>query len=391
MAMLQAVWRFISATPAIVPLVLLPFGAWLASRAWQLPMVQQAGRWAGGAVLVFGVLDWVLLSGLPHLGLSFGPVGLPLLGITAVRLVFVVVLARIWRWSRHRWPMIGGGQKLAIGLALVGLSNLCLSVCAFEGLYVEPFRLQVTGVQVTGPGFLLSRPLRIVQISDLHVERITKREKELIELVSDLEPDMIVLTGDYLNTSYLDDPVARRDARNLIARLYAPYGVYAVTARTVDTTDAIQELFGGLDVVVLHDQVHRLSFEGGDLYVVGVSYLDRRRDETALSGLMEQVPGDAYSLLLYHTPDLVRAASEEGVDLYLGGHTHGGQIRLPLLGAVFTASAYGKRYEQGYYSLGDTTLYVSRGIGMEGMGAPRARFLCPPEIVVVSLGDGESR
>jgi predicted MPP superfamily phosphohydrolase len=79
------------------------------------------------------------------------------------------------------------------------------------------------------------------------------------------------------------------------------------------------------------------------------------------------------------------------VDLYLAGHTHGGQIRLPLFGAVFTASAYGKRYEQGHYSVGDTTLYVSRGIGMEGMGAPRARFLCPPEIVVVNLGSGEIR
>jgi predicted MPP superfamily phosphohydrolase len=82
---------------------------------------------------------------------------------------------------------------------------------------------------------------------------------------------------------------------------------------------------------------------------------------------------------------MAEAAAEEKVDLYLAGHTHGGQIRLPLFGAVFTASSYGKRYEQGLYEIGETTLYVSRGLGMEGQGAPRARFLCPPEIVAVDL------
>jgi hypothetical protein len=70
----------------------------------------------------------------------------------------------------------------------------------------------------------------------------------------------------------------------------------------------------------------------------------------------------------------------------LAGHTHGGQIRLPLFGAVITASEFGKESEQSLYNVGPTTLYVSRGLGMEGKGAPRARFLCPPEIVVVNLG-----
>jgi predicted MPP superfamily phosphohydrolase len=93
--------------------------------------------------------------------------------------------------------------------------------------------------------------------------------------------------------------------------------------------------------------------------------------------------------LLYHTPDLIETASELGVDLYLAGHTHGGQVRLPWLGAIFTASRYGKRYEMGSYRVGRTQLYVSRGIGMEGLGTPRVRFLCPPEIVELELGGGD--
>ena len=98
-------------------------------------------------------------------------------------------------------------------------------------------------------------------------------------------------------------------------------------------------------------------------------------------------PPEAYTLLLYHSPDLIETASSVGVDLYLAGHTHGGQVRLPFYGAVITFSAYGKQYEMGWYEVGATTLYVSRGLGMEGWDAPRMRFLCPPEMEVVELGE----
>ena len=158
---------------------------------------------------------------------------------------------------------------------------------------------------------------------------------------------------------------------------------------SVDTPDAVAALFDGLPITVLRDEVRRLPFDGGDLYLVGVSYLNRERDRAVLPPLMEQVPGSAYSLLLYHTPDLMEVAVQEGVTLYLAGHTHGGQIRLPLFGAVITATASGKRYESGRYTVGSTTLYVNRGLGMEGKGAPRARFLCPPEIVVIDLEPNE--
>ena len=79
------------------------------------------------------------------------------------------------------------------------------------------------------------------------------------------------------------------------------------------------------------------------------------------------------------------AATTTGVDLYLAGHTHGGQLRLPVFGALVTASSFGKRYEMGAYREGRTVLYVSRGIGLEGLGLPRARFLSPPEITLFTL------
>ena len=98
------------------------------------------------------------------------------------------------------------------------------------------------------------------------------------------------------------------------------------------------------------------------------------------------LPVDTFTLLLYHSPDLIAHAAEQQIDLYLGGHTHGGQLRLPFYGAMFTSSMYGKQYEAGLFEKGDTRMYISRGVGFEGGGMPRARFLCRPEIVSLELG-----
>jgi predicted MPP superfamily phosphohydrolase len=119
--------------------------------------------------------------------------------------------------------------------------------------------------------------------------------------------------------------------------------------------------------------------------VLGVT-IDHGIEQQVLQDLAGQVPTDAYSLLLYHTPDLIESASAAQINLYLAGHTHGGQVRLPFYGAIITASRHHKQYEMGAYTVGETFLYVSRGLGMEGYGMPRLRFLCPPELVLFELG-----
>jgi predicted MPP superfamily phosphohydrolase len=88
---------------------------------------------------------------------------------------------------------------------------------------------------------------------------------------------------------------------------------------------------------------------------------------------------------LYHKPDLVPEISARRFDLYLTGHTHGGQVALPVYGALITLSKFGKRYESGLYREGETAIYVNRGIGMEGGAAPRVRFCAKPELTVIEL------
>ena len=94
---------------------------------------------------------------------------------------------------------------------------------------------------------------------------------------------------------------------------------------------------------------------------------------------------DAVNILLQHSPDFLEEAAEAGYDIYLAGHTHGGQVRIPFYGAVITMSRFGKRYEAGLYSMRDTRMYVNRGLGLEGGWAPRIRLFCRPEVTVLNL------
>jgi predicted MPP superfamily phosphohydrolase len=104
-----------------------------------------------------------------------------------------------------------------------------------------------------------------------------------------------------------------------------------------------------------------------------------------LQTLGQQAPQGVFSILMYHEPTLLETAAQVGVDLYLAGHTHGGQspgiVRwlLPLFGHPLF------KYIAGRYMIAPTTLYVSRGLGMEGMPVPRMRFHCHPEIVVFDI------
>jgi len=340
--------------------------------------------------LGFGLADWGLLAALPRLGLSYGGLMRGLIGITAIRLavlavVIAILMAVSYAHSFFGWSL-NPERLLKGGLITLSLINLAIFASEIYGLTIEPFDLQTTQISLAGPQKQNGEPLRILHLTDTHVERITRREVDLIERVHTLKPDLILLTGDYVNLDYLDDPYALRDARQVLDQLHAPYGVYAVTG-SVDTPPVAQALFSGSSIRLLQDEVQPLRLGEQTIYLVGVSNINSKRDAQAFENLAGQIPQDGYSILLYHTPDLIEVADRIGIDLYLAGHTHGGQVRLPFYGAIVTMSAFGKRFESGLYQLHSTTLYVSRGIGMEGMGLPRVRFLCPPEIVMLTLAN----
>jgi predicted MPP superfamily phosphohydrolase len=329
----------------------------------------------------FNVVDLGLLAALPRWGLSFGPPQPPWLALIGVRWLLALTAA-----------LFAPNEPLAALLVLT-LVQVLLSLLAAYATLIEPFRLQVSQVEVCSPKLSNpGSPLRLVQLSDLHVERLTARERALPALVNGLKPDLIVLTGDYLSTTYHADPHALADLRALLGQLHAPGGVYAIWGTAeVDIPAMLRPILTDSGITILEDRAIELVLHAHTLWLMGLSCSPKppaaglEADAAQLRTLVRGAPSGAFTLLLYHRPDLMPQAAAAGVDLYLAGHTHGGQLRLPGFGAVVTASRYWKRYEAGAYQQGETLLYVSRGLGMEGFGAPRARFLSRPEVVLLTL------
>jgi uncharacterized protein len=362
----------------LLALVLLPL-AGLVVAVWWLVLGVPELAWGAAVILILFVAgDAILLWQLPARGLSFGPWQPQLVFLalprTAVALVMGLIVAR---WI-FRDELVWLAFSQAIG-----------SAALIWGAFFEPFRLKLSEIGVTSdrlPAGVL--PIRLLHLTDLHLSRITEREETLLWLVERARPDVIVLTGDYLNLSHLDDNQSYEQLRRLLGQLSAPYGVYAsLGSPTVDARDVVPELFRDLPIRLLRDEHAEVQLdEQRRLVLLGVDCShDMETDAAVLESVIVRAPQNAAHVLLYHSPELMPQACHHNVDLYLCGHTHGGQVRLPIYGAIVTSSQLGKRYEMGHYHERRTHLYVSRGIGLEGLSAPRVRFLCPPEVTLVQL------
>jgi predicted MPP superfamily phosphohydrolase len=319
------------------------------------------------------LFDWTVLRLLPVKNRSWGPVTPPLLGLTLLRTTFRIfcglVISPSWK------------------LGMTVFFEFVTSIVTYYATWIEPFRIKTTHLTLKVPVKLLSREVKILQISDIHYEGLSLREENMLEIVRNEAPDAIMLTGDYLNLSSVFDTTAHNGIRELLSVLKAPLGIYAVSGSpAVDHQGIVPEIFSNLPIKWLMDDFQQLPDENIQITVVGViNTYDDERDLDALNHIIAQLPDNGLNILLYHTPDLMPAAIDLDIDLYMCGHTHGGQISLPFYGALFTSSKYGKRFEHGYYHSKKTHLYVSSGLGMEGMGAPRARLFAQPEIIVWSL------
>ncbi len=382
--------------PILVLLIFLPLTTAMVYRVWSRPEHPPAARkWYTLAFLGFCLADWGLFRLLAALELSYA-YERPLVLITLVRsMLFILappLLTKMINWFailRHRAPQ---NRKPAMQiLFVICLLELAAMGVKVYGMFVGPFQLSVSTVPIPSPAFLPNRPLRIVHLTDLHIERYAYLETHTLEIVAELQPDLILLTGDYTNSDYVasslaNSPETYQAVRTFLNGLSAPYGVYGVAGNVeYFTTQPIADTSDTPQITWLENQVARLELPGGDLYLVGVHFSEIGQDPAEMARLMEEVPAGAYSILLYHKPTMIPQAAEAGVNLYLAGHTHGGQIRLPWVGSPFHGDLLGSEEDVGLSVFGGTITYVSRGIGMEGLGLPRIRINCPPEIVLLEL------
>jgi predicted MPP superfamily phosphohydrolase len=264
-------------------------------------------------------------------------------------------------------------ENALLGAAATGV------LCVVWGAAVEPRLLTVTRVRIESPRVPAgAKPIRVVHLTDLHCDPVPRLEERLPDEVAREEPDLIVFTGDAVN-SRGGLPVFRRCMTRLaaIAPTFAVLGNWDVwIVRGLDR-------FGGTGVEELDGRAARTTVRGLDVWVAGVAPGEEASATTALAG----VPPGAPAIFLHHYPypEVVPEAERGRVDLFCAGHVHGGQVAIPGYGAVLTLSRHGKRYEHGLYDVSPMRLFVSRGVGMEGGAAPRVRFASPPEIAVIEI------
>ena len=267
-------------------------------------------------------------------------------------------------------PSIFDRRWVQLGLLL--LLALCAALFVY-GRHVEPRWLVVRELALGQP---TGQPVRIAVISDLHISGDRSPWTDLARTVNATDPDLILLLGDTLNRGAAL-PVLHRTLSAMRAR----HGKYAVQGNWEAWYWNELPLLEGTGFRWLDHHAISRTIHGIPLHLLGLPYRDGDHGNRA-ERLLVRLPRPGWRIFLYHTPDM--ADEVPSADLYLAGHTHGGQVSLPLYGALVTLSRHGKRFERGRSQVGRTVVYVNPGIGVEPM-IP-LRIGVRPEVTLVTLG-----
>ena len=227
----------------------------------------------------------------------------------------------------------------------------------------------------------------IALLSDFHYDPYFSIHplRAVIPLVNNLQPDLIALAGDFVTIPLFGD---RRNAAfdaepcaSFLKQMSAPYGLWAVLGNHDEHTDhkRVTAALEAENIKVLANQSVPIERDGGRFWLAGVNdVLSRTAD---LTKTLHRVPADEAVVLMAHEPDFADEASQYPIDLQLSGHSHGGQIRFPLLPPLYLPSM-AKKYVWGAYRIGQLPLYTTAGLGTIGLPM---RLNCPPEVVFLTL------
>lgn len=258
---------------------------------------------------------------------------------------------------------------LAVGSGLVTATSYLAINDESQDPVVDRVPIRLKNLHPALEGFTM------LQMTDLHLYPLTQPsliEKSVV-MANSLNPDLVVMTGDYV-WQVLD---AIDELAPILSGLNARYGVYSSLGNHDYWLDAevITATMEAAGLPVLVNQGLTIQQGGGSFYLAGLD--DGWSGNPDLDATLEGArPGDPV-ILLCHEPDLADLFSKDGrVDLQLSGHTHGGQIRIPGIGALILPYL-GRKYDFGMYKIKDMLLYTNRGIGV--ISEP-VRYNCPPEI-----------
>lgn len=280
-------------------------------------------------------------------------------------------------------------KKNAIILVAVSIAFVAIVIWIAWGnsaLMVNEIKITNDKIPQSFEGF------RIAQVSDLHNAELGKDNNKLIEKLNECEPDIIVLTGDLIDSNHTNLEVALSFAQQAvkIAPCYFVTGNHE--AWIGSQYEELKTSLQNTGITVLQDEAIELNYGDVCIQLIGLndpdfSERDRLLSESILEAKLSQVNiSDGFTILLSHRPEYFNVYQNKNIDLVLSGHAHGGQFRLPLGGGVIApGQGLFPKYDAGAYTENGTTMIVSRGIGNSIIPV---RINNPPEIVIIELNCG---
>ncbi len=277
-------------------------------------------------------------------------------------------------------------KKIMITAVLLISTLLIIAVIQNKAVGVTDINISSDRIPEAFNGF------KIAHVSDLHNEEFGESNERLLTLLKESEPDIIVITGDIMDSRKTDLTVADEFVKNAlsIAPVYYVSGNHE--ARIVEYP-AFRENIISYGAVVLSNESAVIERDGETINLLGIDdpavysggkYATSKDDEAAtIQSAIESIKGEGYNILLSHRPEYFDVYVSSGVDLVFSGHAHGGQFRVPFIGGLYAPNqGIFPEYTAGAYSGGNTTMIVSRGLGNSLFPL---RVNNNPEVVIVTL------
>lgn len=263
------------------------------------------------------------------------------------------------------------------------LFGAAMTGCLVNGTWFEPGSLSVTQREIPCRDLAAGlEGLRIGLLADFHF-RPDQDDELVAKVIAQTRAenlDLILLAGDFVDSSpFVLPPLLRH-----LEQMRATHGVFAVLGNHDGWGGGgplMRRDFEKAGIPLLINQHSRLAINGETLAVAGTDFVWRGKPdpERTFGGIAPNTP----VLAMVHEPDYFDVmAARRRILLQVSGHTHGGQCRVPLLGYAPVTVKYGRKYNYGHFTRGDSNLFVTRGVGTTG---PRVRFSCPPELAILTL------
>ena len=260
------------------------------------------------------------------------------------------------------------------------LSKLILIIGILLALYsffVEPNKLEVSNYTIQDKEL---SGIKIVFASDFHIKpNQQKRLEQIVNTINSQNPDLVVSTGDYVSGHTQESTMHPKQIAEELSKVKTKYGFYTTLGNHDGWYDKayIEELLEAQGINVLNNENVKLRINSREIYIAGVE--DKMTASPNIYEALENTKSP--TIFLTHTPDIFPKVPND-VNLTLAGHTHGGQVRLPLLRALIVTSDYGNRYATGLIEEKGKKMIVTNGIGVSILPI---RFNCAPEIVVIEF------